>query len=239
MERLKKLFASVPGARILDVGTGSGQFVSLLLEFGVPHGEIVGIDVSERAVAAARKRFEGTPGIAFETMDGSRLAYPDGSFDVVCLSNSLHHLEDPAPVLKEMVRVAKPGGAVLIVEMVADGLDARQLSHRKIHHFSAEIDRLQGVVHKPTLPRTRIPGFLRKASGLPVEESWMIDFGVAEDPSAADVEELANIPLRQLGRVPEGEIREGLRGKAERIAAYVRAHAFASCPEMALVLRKM
>lgn len=238
MERLKELFASRPEARILDVGTGSGQFISLLLELGVPHGEIVGIDVSEKAVVAARKRFEGTAGISFETMDGTRLAFPDGSFDLVCLSNSLHHLKDPAPVLEEMVRVAKPGGAVLVVEMVADGLDAKQLSHRKIHHFSAEIDRMSGILHRPTFPRTRIPGFLQKASGLPVEKSWMIDFGAAEDPSPAEIEELATVPIRQLGRIPEGEIREGLRPRAERIAAYVRAHSFASCPEMALVLRK-
>ena len=238
MKRLQEFFAAFPDARILDVGTGSGQFISLLADFGIPHGEIVGIDVSEKAVAAARKRFEGTPGVTFETMDGTRLAYPDDAFDVVCLSNSLHHLEDAGPVLKEMVRVSRPGGAVLVVEMVADGLDPKQLSHRKIHHFSAEIDRRQGLVHKPTMARDKIPGLLRKASGLSVEESWMIDFGTGDNPSPAEIEELASVPLRQLGRLPEGEIREGMRPKAKRIAAYVRAHSFASCPEMALVLRK-
>jgi len=98
-------FARLDGARVLDVGGGPGYFADAFEAAGawyVPveydHGELSARgDVSRRSVMA----------------DGARLPFADGTFDVVYSSNVLEHVPDRGAMVREMVRVARPGGVVL------------------------------------------------------------------------------------------------------------------------------
>ncbi len=95
-----------PGARVLDVGCGVGQVVRRLTAAGY---EAHGVEVSEPNVARARRT-----GLRCELYDGRHLPFPDRSFVSVGALNVLEHVEEPEAFLAELVRVAEPGGRVVV-----------------------------------------------------------------------------------------------------------------------------
>jgi ubiquinone/menaquinone biosynthesis C-methylase UbiE len=107
-----------PGQRVLDVGCGPGVTASLLArEYGCT---VVGVDLLPRMLdhARARARREGVGAVArFVVADTLHLPHADHSFDAVIAESLLVFVADPATVLREMVRVARPGGVVGLNEM--------------------------------------------------------------------------------------------------------------------------
>lgn len=93
------------GARVADLGCGSGVFTSLLHRSGF---DAVGIDLSPKLIALAQLKY---PQAAFFEGDVEDLLFPSASLDGVLLSGLLHHLPDPARCAAEVFRVLKPGGS--------------------------------------------------------------------------------------------------------------------------------
>jgi SAM-dependent methyltransferase len=120
------------------------------------HDEIVGIDANPERGEAFAAAFGDIPGVRFVEMDAHHLAFPDGSFDTACVSNSLHHFADPAPVLAEMLRVLRPGGYLVVNEMYRDGQSETQMTHVLLHHWWAAVGTLRGEVHRETYRRAEI-----------------------------------------------------------------------------------
>jgi 2-polyprenyl-3-methyl-5-hydroxy-6-metoxy-1,4-benzoquinol methylase len=102
-----------PGMRLLDVGCGPGS-ITLDLARVVAPGEVVGIDAVEAPLVEARKSAAaaGLANVSFRVADGMALPFDDGTFDVVHAHQVLQHVPDPAGMLREMRRVARPGGLV-------------------------------------------------------------------------------------------------------------------------------
>ena len=101
---LNQALSRVSGGRVLDVATGEGGFVELLVGGLESYTQIVGVDASERAVGVARRTFDQAE-IHFIQMDAERLGFKGGCFEVVNTSGSLHHLANVPRVLAEMKRV--------------------------------------------------------------------------------------------------------------------------------------
>jgi SAM-dependent methyltransferase len=109
--------AAPNGARVLEVGCGPGH---LSIRLARRHGlEVTGVDLDpamvERARANAGRRGDaGQPRPSFLVGDAASLAFPNGSFDLVVSTLSMHHWADPAAGLAEIGRVLRPGGRALI-----------------------------------------------------------------------------------------------------------------------------
>jgi SAM-dependent methyltransferase len=101
-----------PGARVLDVGCGTGNYTRWLAQ-AADGGLTVGLDASESMVAAAAAR-DRDANIAYLRGDANALPFEDGSFDVACSVGAIHLLEEPLQALGEMVRVLAPGGRLLV-----------------------------------------------------------------------------------------------------------------------------
>src|SRR5439155_15670768 len=117
------------GLRVLDVGSGVGFDASLLAELVGAGGKVVGVDHSAAMVerATARLATSGLP-VEFRTADAHALPFDDGAFDVAWTERVLVHVGDPGRVVREMIRVVRPGGSVVIAEAdyhayVIDSLD--------------------------------------------------------------------------------------------------------------------
>ena len=93
-----------PGARVADLGCGSGVFTDLLRQQGC---DCVGLDLSPKLVEIGRRKY---PGVEFIEGDVEHLPFPDASFDGVLLSGIVHHLPDPAKCAAEVFRILRPGG---------------------------------------------------------------------------------------------------------------------------------
>ena len=110
----KQLLGNIDGGDVLDVGCGSGQFTSILVNSLASFNSITGIDVDEEVLKNARESFPGKD-IVFQTASSHNLPFNDNSFDMAVISKALHHLENPERGLNEMYRVLKPGGLFLLI----------------------------------------------------------------------------------------------------------------------------
>jgi SAM-dependent methyltransferase len=106
------IFDGCGGKRILEYGCGLGGQAFDLAERGAT---VTGIDISEVAVVQARKRAGSNPRLTFQRADAESLEFPAASFDLVCGSGILHHL-DLDKGLREVHRVLVPGGRGIFYE---------------------------------------------------------------------------------------------------------------------------
>ena len=117
--RALALLALVPGEAVLEVGSGSGVFLSPLSDAVGPGGRVVGIDHAPAFVAEARGRVAAAglgASVEVEEGDAYHLPFPDASFDAAHCERVLMHLDDPTAALREMRRVVRPGGRVVVAE---------------------------------------------------------------------------------------------------------------------------
>ncbi len=95
--------------KILDVGCASGVLLQRIqVTF---HGQGTGIDVSEVLI---RKAQQENPENTYLLADATTLPFPDNSFDVVTSCDNLEHIQEYRQVIKEMVRILKPGGKLIL-----------------------------------------------------------------------------------------------------------------------------
>ena len=99
-----------PGATLLDVSCGAGEFVHLAAQHGY---RASGVDISETIARTAARRTRGLAPISVGA--GETLPFADASFDVVTSIGSLEHYLDPGQGAYEMARVLKPGGRAYIL----------------------------------------------------------------------------------------------------------------------------
>jgi ubiquinone/menaquinone biosynthesis C-methylase UbiE len=85
-------------------------------------GSYLGVDLNEQYIAYARRRYGGDEGLRFEAVDATRLRLPAGSFDRALFVNSMHHFPDELNrgILREVARVLRPGGRLVVIDMVGD-----------------------------------------------------------------------------------------------------------------------
>jgi ubiquinone/menaquinone biosynthesis C-methylase UbiE len=117
MERRRRIVVALalqPGEAILDVGSGPGNQVFEMSSIVGPGGRVQGIDPAESAIAIASRRCSGLSNVHFELGDVAQLPFDDGTFDAVMSSQVFEYLQNVKVGLKEIYRVLRPGGRVLI-----------------------------------------------------------------------------------------------------------------------------
>jgi ubiquinone/menaquinone biosynthesis C-methylase UbiE len=100
--------------RILDAGCGNGRYTRFLLREADPDALITGFDYSQQMLQRARKRLT-SPRASHVAADLTRLPYADRSFDAIVCGWVLEHLPDPRMGLRELTRVLRPGGKLLLL----------------------------------------------------------------------------------------------------------------------------
>lgn len=115
--RMVALAGVAPGHAVLDLGTGTGVAALVAAAAVGAGGRVVGLDLSDGMLEIAREN-AARSGLAdrvrFVKGDAERLDFPEGSFDVVLTLFALLHLPHPDDALREMLRVLKPSGALVI-----------------------------------------------------------------------------------------------------------------------------
>jgi demethylmenaquinone methyltransferase / 2-methoxy-6-polyprenyl-1,4-benzoquinol methylase len=116
-ERAVDLAAVGPGDRALDVATGTGDLALALARRTGPSGEVVGSDFSERMLELARGKGAALPGVRFEWGNALALPYADGEFAAATVGFGARNFADLDQGLREMARVVRPGGRVVVLEI--------------------------------------------------------------------------------------------------------------------------
>jgi phosphatidylethanolamine/phosphatidyl-N-methylethanolamine N-methyltransferase len=112
-ERAPVLLKLFPGAKLLEVGVGTG----LSLPLCARHVDFTGIDLSQKMLERAERRVEdfGLKNVRLAKMDATSLQFPDDSFDRVLAAYFISTVPDPVTVIQEMKRVCRPGGYLVFL----------------------------------------------------------------------------------------------------------------------------
>ena len=127
----------IKGRHVLDWGCNTGYGIEFMLQNA---GDVSGLDLSDRAVAAARKRFAGR-GVDIQLFDGKRCSFPSAGFDVVTSFQVLEHVSEYSEYFLEILRVLRPGGiAIFTTPNAAARLDPgmKPWNRFHVHEFHAE-----------------------------------------------------------------------------------------------------
>ena len=105
-----------PGMRVLDVCTGTGDLALMCAQQQQGRGSVTGADLNPEMLRLAQRKAGGRRGIAWVRADALALPFPDGHFDCVFIGFSTRNLTHVTDGLREMLRVVRPGGQLVILE---------------------------------------------------------------------------------------------------------------------------
>lgn len=151
--------------RLLDLACGPGIVTAALAGRAAA---VVAFDATPEMLRRARERCEkaGLSNVAFEQGNAEALPFGDGSFDGIVTRLAIHHFEHPARVIAEMYRTLKPGGAMVIADViVSEDPDEAALQNA--------IEIIRDPSHIRMLPESELLGFIRDAGFAVVsEDGW-------------------------------------------------------------------
>ena len=119
-----------PGDYILDVGTGTGILIPFLLEAVGPTGYVTAVDYAEKMVELCREKFSSFSNFNVFVQQAEELQFGSESFDAITCFGLFPHLENKGEALRQMNRVLKPGGRLIIVHALSS-MEIRN------HHINA------------------------------------------------------------------------------------------------------
>jgi len=158
------------GSKILDVATGTGKQAFAFAKKGY---EVIGIDLSEAMLKVADKKNK-YGNVKFEVADATDLPFEDNRFDVSCVSFGLHDMPliIREKALREMVRVTKPKGMIVIVDY---GLPENTFGKFLIYHF---VNLYEGKYYSAFI-KSDLEAFLEK-TGIEIKEELPVLLGAGK-----------------------------------------------------------
>lgn len=128
----------------LDAFTGTGDLALMLADRIASGGEVIGVDCSPAMIDRARLKASARGRrCRFEVADVLALPFEDARFDAVTASGGLRGLDDPAAAVREMVRVARPGGRIVVLE-INPPRHLRSIHHRVLEFAMPAVGGLLG-----------------------------------------------------------------------------------------------
>lgn len=237
MEQLKERLNKISGGRVLDVGSGVGEFISILKDELKDYSEIIGIDNYDKALETAQNRFK-EENIKMMKMDAEKIQFQDNSIDTVCISNTLHHLPNINKVFQEMKRVLKPGGTFIINEMFCDNQSEKQLTHVYLHHFGADIDTLTGRwCHNRTFKKQEIMNIANK-EGIKILDSLEYTYNeeeTEEEELKKELESISQVVDKRVESIKKLPQYEEYKDKGEEIKERLYEIGLAGATELMII----
>jgi len=149
-----------PDMRVLDVACGPGIVACAAAKEA---GHVTGTDLTPAMIeqAKARQTREGLSNCAWRVGDATALPFADASFDRVITRYSFHHMPQPIRALKEMARVARPGGKLVVVDATPSAetqkaYDRMETLRDPSHASALTLEQLRALGRETGLAETRI-----------------------------------------------------------------------------------
>lgn len=234
MDPVREFLSDFGGSRVIDLACGDGWFTERLCDDLGRCDLVVGVDIDAAEIDEARDIF-AEPHVRFERGTAMDLRFADASFEVVGVSNALHHIRDPLRGLHEAHRVLAPRGILLVHEMTREVVGKARENARAFHHLKARVDRILGIPHQETLSEEAIMSLLEEA-GFSILRVSRYDPEPQTDSEAID----ARIQFLRdyITHVMEHREFASIRKDATLLAERIRVDGFAPAPELLIAAGK-
>lgn len=232
MEALTNFFLDKNCEHILDVGTGPGNFIKVLKET-FPTAKITGVDPMTELLDEAKRKY---PDVQFIQGVAEKLPFPAVTFDVAGISMALHHLTKVSKGLREIKRVVKKGGWIIIKEIISDDLNPAQEVQKMYHHFRSKIDRILGVSHHETFKKDQVIQMIED-SGISIQ----FFFEHKVDPEFLDdneVEKRIETMQNMIEKIEDKPEYEEMKSQISEFRKQVSIHGFQQATNIVIVGRK-
>lgn len=156
LNRIREAAQLTRQSRVLDVACGPGIVVEALARSA---GEVVGCDITPEMLAKAEHRCAaaGLTNVRFAPGRAEALPFENASFDVVVSRSALHHFPDVAAALREMARVVRAGGRVVILDVISSENEAEAALHNAL-------ETLRDPSHVRMLPKSELQSVLENVN---------------------------------------------------------------------------
>ncbi len=236
MEKIYNKLNYLEVDKVLDLATGAGDFLEEICDNLKDFNYAVGVDSNQKAIDTATKK--DTPGINFRYMDCEQLDFDDQSFDIVSISNSIHHFKNREQVLSEALRVLKLNGLFIVSEMFhSDNERPSQRTHSEFHNWWGQIDTANGIFHGKTFTKGELMEIVQSLS----LESVDFEHVDGEDEDIFNEElknDLTDAYNRYLKRAESLNNYNSLKDEGTKILKRLNEHGFSSSSRLEFVCRK-
>ena len=198
-DRFRSALADAGRGKLLDVACGPGVVTAAIAPGAA---SVVALDATEQMLEKARARCTraGLRNVEFRQGDAENLPFDDAHFDGVVTRLAVHHFADPQRAFGEMLRVLRPGGVAVIVDVVS----SEDPNESSLHNA---IERLRDPSHVRMLPGSELDACAARAGFRDIEhvtwekgrefEEWM---GIVNDPSRTEPIRTVVRALAEAGR---------------------------------------
>ncbi len=210
LNRIVQWAGAGPDDTVLDVACGPGL---LACAFARVAKHATGLDMTPAMLELARKtqQEQGLNNVSWQQGDVYSLPFPEAQFSIVSSRFAFHHLQDPLNALKEMKRVCKPGGRIVVADMAplpekAAALNAAELLRDPSHVRALPVDELRGVFEQAGLAVPQVSGYRMEGELEDLLSRSFPNEGDADRLRRMYVDSIANDSLDLNTRLENGKI---------------------------------
>lgn len=198
-------FVRCPAPSIVEIGAGTGMFSAAMARW-IEGSSVLAVDPSEAMLAEAR-RHHPHPAVRYVLGSAEAVPAPDDAFDMAFLSRVIHHLPDRALAVRELARILRAGGQVIVRTTFRERLDARVYAYWPLLR---------------TVDERRFPGEEEVVADFVAGGFALVETGSFAQPVTAGLAEyhdrLVERPQSKFAHLTPEQFHEGL----ERLAAAAR-----------------